>query len=65
MIRLSILLPLCDLLKSRETNLLGVVVAQLVEWSLPTPEVCRSNPIFGKILYVLFTVNYVEKMKIK
>ena len=28
----------------------AVVVAQLVEWSLPTPEVRSSNPIIGKIL---------------
>ena len=25
-----------------------VVVAQLVEWSLPIPEVRRSNPVIGK-----------------
>ena len=29
----------------------AVVVAQLVEWSLPIPEVCGSNPVIGKILY--------------
>ena len=26
-----------------------VVVVQLVEWSLPTPEVRGSNPVIGKI----------------
>ena len=26
-----------------------MVVAQLVEWSLPTPKVCGSNPVIGKI----------------
>ena len=28
-----------------------VVVAQLVDRSLLTPEVCRSNPVIGKLLY--------------
>ena len=28
----------------------AVVVAQLVEWSLPTPEICGSNPDIDKIL---------------
>ena len=33
---------------------------------LPTPEVCSSNPVIGKIYIVhLFTVNYIEKTKIK
>ena len=38
----------------------AVVVAQLVEWSLPTPEVCGLNPVIGQI-YIenLFTVNCV------
>ena len=41
----------------------AVVVAQLVEWLLPTPEVCGSNAIIGiKITYLWLTV---EKMKIK
>ena len=29
----------------------AVVVAQLVEWSLPIPEVCGSNPVISKKLY--------------
>ena len=29
----------------------GVVVAQLVEWLLPTPEVGGSNPVNWKFLY--------------
>ena len=29
-----------------------VVVAQLVEWSLPIPEVCGSNPVIGKNLFI-------------
>ena len=28
----------------------AVVVAQLVEWSLSTSEICSSNPIIGKCL---------------
>ena len=28
----------------------GVVVAQLVEWSLRTPEICNLNPDIGKVL---------------
>ena len=38
-----------------------VVVAQL----LPMPEVRGSNPIIGKYVYWTFTVNYIEKTKIK
>ena len=29
----------------------AVVVAKLVEWSIPIPEVCSSNPVIGKKLY--------------
>ena len=29
-----------------------VVVAQLVERSLPIPEVCGSNPVIGKNLFI-------------
>ena len=29
----------------------AVVVAQLVEWSIPIPEVRSSNPVIGKKLY--------------
>ena len=45
----------------------AVVVAQLVEQLLPKPEVCSLNPVIGKNLYIehLFTVNCIEKMKIK
>ena len=42
-----------------------MVVAQLVERLLPT-EACGSNPVIGKI-YIehLFTVNCIEKIKMK
>ena len=40
-----------------------MAVAQFVEQSFPTPEVCGSNPVISKILYWTFTVNYIEKMK--
>ena len=39
-----------------------MVVAQLVERSLPTPEVRGWNPVIGEIL---FTVNCIEKTKLK
>ena len=43
----------------------SVVVAQLVEQLLPIPEVHGSNPVIGKTLYCTFTVNCIEKTKIK
>ena len=44
-----------------------VLLAQLVERSLPTPQVHGSNPVVGNLLYVeyLFTINCIEKTKIK
>ena len=44
-------------------NIVLVVVAQLVEWLVPIPEVRGSNPIIGKILYWTFTVNCIENTK--
>ena len=43
-----------------------IVVAQLVEQSLRTPEACSSNRVIGKI-YIehLLKVNCIEKTKIK
>ena len=38
-----------------------MVVAQLVEWLLPTPEVLSSNPV----ICTLYAVNCIDKMKIK
>ena len=43
----------------------GVVLAQLVERLLPAPEIRRSNPVIGKTLNYLFTVNCIEKTKIR
>ena len=47
--------------KPAPKSLWAVVVAQLVERSLPISEVCGSNPVIGKNLYTyfehLFTVN--------
>ena len=40
-----------------------VAVAQLLERSLPTPEVHGSNPVIGEVL--LSIVNCIEKTKIK
>ena len=37
-----------------KANVWAVVVAQLVERSLPIPEVCGSNPVIGKkFIYIL------------
>ena len=46
---------------------MAVVVAQVVEQPLPIPEVRGSNPLIGKNLNIehLFTVNCIEKTKIK
>ena len=43
-----------------------VVVTQLAELSLPTPEICGSNPVISEF-YIedLFTVKLFEKMIIK
>ena len=41
------------------------VVAQLVERLLPIPEVRSSNPVIGKNIYLTFTINCIEKTKIK
>ena len=40
------------------------VVAQLEEWSLPTPEVRGSNPVIGEILF-MYSLSTVLKNKIK
>ena len=40
-----------------------VVVAQLAEWSLPTPEVRGSTPVF--YIEHLFTDNCIDKIKIE
>ena len=37
---------------SYKSNYWAVVVAQLVERSLPIPEVRGSNPVIGKILFI-------------
>ena len=51
---------LCKQCKTR-----AVVVVQLVEMLLSYPEVSSWNPVIGKKLYWLFTVNCIEKTKIK
>ena len=43
-----------------------MVVAQLVEQSLLTPEIRSSNPVIGKILASNLSTNYlIEKIKTK
>ena len=46
-------------------TIVAVVVAHLVERLLPIPEVCSSNPFISKKNYWTFTVNCIEKTKIK
>ena len=57
--RESILHSLKIKMEEKKKNGWAVVVAQLVERSLPTPEVCRLNPDIGK-LYIThtYTVNF-------
>ena len=44
----------------------GVVVAQLVEQSLPTPKIRGSNPVIGKIVSTKYSPNcIIEKTKIE
>ena len=45
--------------------MLAVVVAQLVEQSLPIPEVHSSNLVISKKIIYHFSVNCIENMKIK
>ena len=41
-------------------------MGELAEWFLPIPEVRGSNPVIGEFLSEhLFTVNCIEKTKIK
>ena len=43
-------------------------MAQLVEQSPPTPEICGSIPVIGNFIYVQSinqVINSIEKMKIK
>ena len=42
----------------------AVVVAQLVQRSLPTPVVRSLNPVMVKTLYYLYTASCIEKTKI-
>ena len=43
-----------------------MVVAQLVEWSLLTPEIRGLNPVFSKVLCTKLSTNcIIEKSKIK
>ena len=54
-------------IRSKNHSFGAVVVAQLVEWPLPTPEVLGSNPVIGKYIEQLFTVNcvFIEKTNIR
>ena len=41
----------------------AAVVAQMVEWSLPTPEVRGSNPVIGEILLMYSLPTVLKKRK--
>ena len=47
---------------SKQFSTWAVVVAQLVEWSLPKPVIRGSNPVLEKLIC---TSDYIEKAKIK
>ena len=49
----------------KKNYFMAVVVPQLVERLLPNPEVPGSNLVISKNLYRTFTVNSIEKAKIK
>ena len=61
-LRVDCALRRCEYYKQRQSW--AVVVAQLVEWLLPIPEVRGSNPVIGNFyIYIehLFTVKCVLK----
>ena len=47
------------------TKTRAVVVAQLVEWLLPIPEICSLILVIGNINYKTLYLNCVEKKEIK
>ena len=49
----------------QKNKLRAVVVAQVVERLLLIPEVRSSNPVIGKNLYWTFTVNCIEKTRVR
>ena len=56
--------PILDFLISLPLLKRAVIVAHLVERSLPKPNVCGSNPVISKIyLEQVFAVNCIEKTK--
>ena len=66
LITLKIVIPCC-LSKVRSLNFWAVVVAQLAEWLLPTPEDPGSNLAIGNFYetYLLLTVCTKDENKIK
>ena len=46
-----------------EQTIEPAVVAQLVEWSLPTPEVHGLNPVIGKILFMYSLSTVLKRRK--
>ena len=45
--------------------MMAVAVAQLVQWSLPTPEVRGSNPVMGKKIIECLLSTELKKTKVK
>ena len=45
-------LTMADKIKAQELYWMAVVVAQMVEQSLPIPEDCGSNPAIGKNSFI-------------
>ena len=45
----------------KNEQLLGSGVAQLAERSLPTPDVCGSNPVIGKFKKTIDLINWKDK----
>ena len=56
------LLSACEIYFTKMYTLRAVVIAKLVDQSLPTSEARGSNPVTVKFIY---TVKRIEKMKIK
>ena len=60
---------MCVIKREREREMgkyclmLAVVMAQLVERSLPTPEVRGSNLVIGTLLYYLYAINCIGNSK--
>ena len=55
---LSFICHICNIVQENDLSM-AVVVVQVIEWSLPTPEIHSSNSVIGKFY---FLSNCIEKM---